>query len=90
MMSATHSKMAEPIDRITADREAYVAWVQARVLRTSGDVGRAAVAADEARYAADHGDTSFVQFCRLLDANMSTAVIVERVVGQGDLDTMTR
>lgn len=70
-----------PTDVLTkqqADVEAYVAWIRARVLRTSGDVGRADVAAEEARWAAEQGDPAFVVFQGMLDANMSTVDIARR------------
>lgn len=54
------------------DFDAFVAWTRARVLRTSGDIGRAEVAAQEARYAAEQGESAFVAFRSLLDTNMAT------------------
>lgn len=74
---------AEEADRERARREAdgdaYVAWVYARTLWTSGSVTRAQVAVQEARYNVETDSPHFAEWRRFIRLNMSLSGMLGRL-----------
>lgn len=67
--------------RLKADGDAYVAWVYARALCTSGSETRAEVAAKDARYHVEERGPGFVEWQRFIQVNMSLDGMMDRLVG---------
>lgn len=66
----------------TAYAEAYIAWAYARALHTSGDVGRAEVARQDARWNIENEAQGYVAFVRLLETNLATTTMLDKIAGE--------
>jgi hypothetical protein len=65
--------------RLKADGDAYVAWVRARTLWTSGSETRAEIAVQDARHDVASGGPGFTEWRRLVQANMSLGGMLDRL-----------